>query len=390
MTVASADAILIERLALGGDGPTVAVKDTLDIAGYPTRAASPALADAPAATANADVVERVLAAGCRIVGRANMHELAFGVTGINRLTGTALNTHWPDRIPGGSSSGSAAAVAAGLCDFALGSDTGGSIRIPACCCGVVGIKPTWGRVSRRGAQPPHSSLDCVGPFATSVAMLTRAMEIIDPTFRAATLDRAPVLGRLAVAATAEIDAAVDGALAGCGVTPIAAEVPGFEEAYAAGLTVINVENWAAFAALTASPALGEDIRGRLFAGRDTPAQAVAAAEEIRARVTAEVDAALAGVDALVLPTMADVPPKLEEAGDARRLVAITSLVRPFNLTGHPALTLPIVTAGGLPAGIQLVGRKGDDALLCAIAARLEAAMPSAFAPPPVSTAGRHD
>lgn len=390
MTVASADAILIERLALGGDGPTVAIKDTLDIAGLPTRAASPTLADAPAATKNADVVQRVLDAGCRIIGRANMHELAFGVTGINRLTGTALNSHWPDRIPGGSSSGSAAAVAAGLCDFALGSDTGGSVRIPACCCGVAGMKPTWGRVSRRGATPPQSSLDCIGPFAETIAMLTKAMEIIDPTFEAMELDHAPRLGRLAVAATEEIDAAVDGALAGCGVTPIAATVPGFEEAYAAGLTVINVENWAAFAALTASPALGEDIRGRLFAGRDTPEAAVAAAEEIRARVSAEVDEALSGLDALVLPTMADVPPKLEEAGDARRLVAITSLVRPFNLTGHPALTLPIVTARGLPAGIQLVGRKGDDARLLAIAARLEAALPAAFAPPRAPTSGRRD
>jgi len=384
MTVASRQAIFIERFELGGDGLRVAVKDTLDIAGKPTRSGSAALADAPPAAAHADVVAAVLASGCRIVGRANMHELAFGVTGINAHTGTPENPRWPDRIPGGSSSGSAAAVAAGMADFALGSDTGGSIRTPSCCCGVVGLKPTYGRVSRRGASPEASSLDCVGPFAADVATLTRAMEIIDPTFRVLTLDRAPRLGRLAVAATDEILAAVDGALAGCGVTPSAVTVAGLDEAYAAGLTVINFENWAAFGPLTASDAMGADVRARLRAAAATTPQKVAEAEAVRARVSAAVDAALDGLDALVLPTMADVPPTLEEAQDARAAIGITSLVRAFNLTGHPALTLPVVTARGLPAGIQLVGRKGDDALLCAVAARLEAALPAAFRVPPVA------
>ena len=385
MTLATRDAILIERFDLGGDGLRVAVKDTLDIAGHPTRSASAALADAPAATAHADVVAAVLASGCRIIGRANMHEFAFGVTGINAHTGTPENPRWPDRIPGGSSSGSAAAVAAGMADFALGSDTGGSIRTPACCCGVVGLKPTYGRVSRRGAAPEVSSLDCVGPFADDVATLTRAMEIIDPTFRAVSLDRAPRLGRLEVAATTEIVAAVDGALAGGGVTPTVASVAGLDEAFAAGLTIINFENWAAFGPLTASDAMGADIRARLRAAASTTVEQVAAAEIVRARVSAAVDAALDGLDALVLPTMADVPPTLEEAQDARAAIGITSLVRAFNLTGHPALTLPIVTARGLPAGIQLVGRKGDDARLLAVAARLEAALPAAFRVPPASS-----
>jgi hypothetical protein len=148
-----ADAIIIQAMSLGGDGLRVAVKDSLDIAGYPTRGGSAALADAPPAARHADVVQAVLDAGCRIIGKANMHELAYGVTGVNRWTGTPANPLHPGHIPGGSSSGSAAAVAAGLCDFALGTDTGGSIRTPAACCGVFGLKPTFGRVSRQGAWP---------------------------------------------------------------------------------------------------------------------------------------------------------------------------------------------------------------------------------------------
>ncbi len=155
--------IFVQRLDLGGAGPRVAVKDTIDIAGYPTRAGSRALADVPPATAHAEVVERVLAAGCRIVGKTNLHELAFGVTGLNDWTGTALNPSFPDRVPGGSSSGSAAAVAAEEADFALGTDTGGSIRIPAACCGVFGLKPTFGRVSRAGSPPRGRRSTASGP-----------------------------------------------------------------------------------------------------------------------------------------------------------------------------------------------------------------------------------
>lgn len=380
------DAILIERFDLGGDGLRVAIKDTIDIAGHATRGGSGALADAPAATEHAEVVARVLDAGCRIVGRANMHELAYGVTGINAHTGTALNPRFPDRIPGGSSSGSAAAVAAGYADFTLGSDTGGSIRIPACCCGVVGFKPSFGRVSRKGAAPAVTSLDCVGPFADDVATVIRAMEIIDPTFVAETLDHAPVLGSLAVAASEEVADAVAGALAESGVALTDRAVAGFVDAFDAGIKIIAAETWAAFGALTASPAMGADVRARLLAASKVTAEELAAAEAVRTRVSAAVDAALAGVDALVLPTMPDVPPTLEEATDARAAISITALVRIFNLTGHPAVSLPIRTARGLPAGIQLVGRKGDDARLLAVAAVLEAGLARRDA----SASGRSD
>jgi amidase len=164
---AAATSCFVKELTLGGGGPRVALKDTIDIAGERTVAGSPALADAPAARRHAAVVQRLLNAGCRIVGKTKLHELAFGVTGINDWAGTPLNIRYPDLVPRGSSSGSAAAVAAGVADFALGTDTGGSIRIPGACCGVVGFKPTFGRISRTGVLPAHSTLDCVGPFSSN-------------------------------------------------------------------------------------------------------------------------------------------------------------------------------------------------------------------------------
>lgn len=149
-----AGAHLTLPLDLGGDGPHVAVKDVIDIAGTPTRAGSRAFADRPAAPTHARVVQSLLDAGCRIVGKTNMHELAFGMTGVNDWTGTPVNPRYPHLVPGRSSSGSATAVAAELCDWALGTDTGDSIRVPAACCGIVGLKPTFGRLSREGLIGP--------------------------------------------------------------------------------------------------------------------------------------------------------------------------------------------------------------------------------------------
>jgi amidase len=143
------------ELSAHGDAnaPSISIKDSIDIAGYSTTAASRALADAPPASQHAEVVQRLLDADWRITGKTNMHELAFGMTGINDLYGTPPNPQDVTRIPGGSSSGSASAVGQHLVDAALGTDTGGSIRGPAACCGVIGLKPTFGRVSRNGVAP---------------------------------------------------------------------------------------------------------------------------------------------------------------------------------------------------------------------------------------------
>ena len=174
--------LFVQELDIGGGGPSVAVKDTIDIAGFPTRAGSRALANAAPAVTHAEVIENLLAHGYHLVGKTNLHELAFGTTGINLWTGTPLNCHYPAYVPGGSSSGSAAAVAADLAKLALGTDTGGSIRVPAACCGVFGLKPSFGRVSRQGVMPAVSSLDCVGPFAADMDTLVAAMRAIDPGF----------------------------------------------------------------------------------------------------------------------------------------------------------------------------------------------------------------
>lgn len=370
MTATSAgDAVLVRHLSLGDDGPTVVVKDCIDIAGTVTACGSAAFAAAPPATAHATVVENLLRAGCRIAGKANMHELAFGMTGVNATFGTPVNPHWPDRIPGGSSSGSAVAVAAGLCDFAVGTDTGGSVRQPATCCGVFGIKPSFGRISRAGLSPRESSLDCVGAFAQSIDMLETAMAAIDPGFSRVTLAGAPRLGRIKCSG---VEPAVGDplvyALMDAYPDMTYERLPHMEAAFTAGMTVISHETAAAFGHLLDEGApLGADICKRLAAAREISAAQLAEAEDIRRLFTAEVDALLERHDALVTPALPVVPPTLEEAMDPQTILPLTRFLRPFNLSGHPAITLPARSVDGLPIGLQIVGRKGDDARLCAVA-----------------------
>ena len=361
--------VFVEMLDLGGEGPRVAIKDTIAIAGFATRAGSRALDDAAPAAANAAVVERLLAAGYHIVGKANMHELAFGTTGLNAWTGTPLNVRFPDYVPGGSSSGSAVAVAAGLADVALGTDTGGSVRIPAACCGVFGLKPTFGRVSRDGVMPAHTSLDCVGPFADDMDALIGCMRAIDPSFGELPDTSGVTIGLVDVAARAEIRNAAEAAVAAGGFATGRVGLSEFVPAYDAGLVVINAETWAACGDLVATGRVGEDVARRLLAASKTTATDVQAAEQVRTAFTAQVDAALRSFPILALPTMADAPPLVAEAADTSKLVGMTSLVRPFNLSGHPAIAIPL-PAGDFPMSLQLVAAKGQDELLCAVARQI--------------------
>ena len=360
------DFIFVERMELGGGGPRVGVKDSIDIAGFPTRMASACLAEAPPATQHAAVVRALLEARCRIVGKTNMHELAYGVTGINRWSGTPANPRAAGRVPGGSSSGSAVAVAAELVDFALGTDTGGSIRIPAACCGVYGLKPSHGRVSRSGVHPVRSTLDCVGPLARDMPMIERAMTMIDPSFRPQGAPVRGLVGWVQVEANPEVTAAARTALAAADISVRSISLPSLAAAFAAGVAIIGAETWAAFGHLIECEKLGADVRTRLLAARTISPTEVAAAESVRRIFRAEIDELLSHVDALALPTLPDLPLSLAAAADARAALHSSSLVRPFNLSGHPALTLPI-TVQGLPAGLQLVGRAGEDEALCALA-----------------------
>ena len=358
------------------EAPTIAIKDSIDIAGYPTTAASRALADAPPAAKHAEVVQRLIDAGWRITGKTNMHELAFGMTGINDVFGTPVNPQDATRIPGGSSSGSASAVGQRLVDAALGTDTGGSIRGPAACCGVIGLKPTFARVSRQGVTPGITTLDCVGPFARDMDTLIDVMRAIDPTFQ---VDRARCdasnlrVGVVGIDAEDSIVDAISASIAHTGLPTRGITLRSMKEAFAAGLAVINAETWRAFGHLIETGKLGADVETRLKAASNTSAADLEAAERVRRTFGDEVDRALDEVDVLVLPTLPALPITLAAARAGTPVIAMSSLIRPFNLSGHPALTLPVpVRDSALKAGLQIVGRKGDDERVCAVAAHIEA------------------
>ncbi|MXN75365.1 amidase [Burkholderia sp. 4701] len=373
----------IKTLSLGGsrpDSPTIAIKDTIDIAGYPTTGASRALAGTAPAGRHAAVVQRLLDADWRIVGKANMHELAFGMTGINDFTGTPDNPQDRTRIPGGSSSGSAAAVGLRLADAALGTDTGGSVRGPAACCGVIGLKPTFGRVSRDGVAPAKTTLDCVGPFAREMHTLVAAMAAITSDLdEAAARGEASALriGIVDAPANAAFSAAVIDAVRRAGNASVPIALAHLDEAFDAGLVVINAETSHAFGHLVGSGTLGPDLEARLRAAANTNRDALDAAERVRRVFTEEVDRALNRADLIVMPTLPDFPITIDEARRGRSVIAMSSLIRPFNLSGHPALSLPLPIDGStLKAGLQIVGRHGADEQVCALASHLERALAS--------------
>jgi len=362
-----------------GDGPRLAVKDLIDIEGTPTTCASrPVSAAAEPAAADATCIVRARAVGARIIGKTNLHELAFGGSGVNPFTGTPVNPLDPARIPGGSSSGSAVAVATGEADVALGTDTGGSVRTPAACCGIVGLKTTYGRIPVDGIQALAPSLDTIGPLAATVAGIAEGMALLEPGF-APGADPAPQLGRFRLAGVAPwIEAAIDRLLATSELPVEPVELAGWDGADQAGSTVAFAEAARVHAQLMADHAaeLGEEVRGRLAAGaRLTPA----ALADARARVgpwRRELDAALDRTPVLVLAGIMDEPPPLVDPLrlDTRRPnVAV-------NLAGHPALVLPVpsrlVGPGRLPTSLQLIAAHGGEELLVATAAVLETAAAS--------------
>ena len=348
-------------------GPSAAIKDCIDVAGQVTMCGSRALAGADPARLDADVVTRLKVAGFELVGRANMHELAYGVTGLNLWTGTPRNPAYHDLIPGGSSSGSAGAVAAGLSDLAIGTDTGGSIRVPATCCGIVGLKPSYGRVSRAGVHPEKSSLDCVGPLARNVAMIEQAMAILVPDWREASpSSECPKIAFFVPPGDPEIASFVRSQAANC-FDLIDVDLPGFEQASDAGLTVISRETWNAWGHLTETGLVGHDVHHRLLKSAKVTDEELAAAEAVRAHFIADVDTVLGAYEAIALPTITHAVPSLLEVGAGADPRSITLACRPFNLSGHPAIALPVGELQGRPVSLQLVGRRGRDEELCALA-----------------------
>lgn len=364
----------ITRLS-GGSGLRVAVKDMLDMAGLPTTVGCRAIERrAVAAEADAECLagfRRGEQAGAlQFVGRTNLNELAFGIDGVNPWFGTPTNPLDPALVPGGSSSGSAVAVASGEADLALGTDTGGSVRIPAACCGVCGLKTTWGRVRTGGVRPLAPSLDTVGPLARDVAGLIDAMALLEPGFMAASGPSAAV-GRFRLAADPAVDKAIDDALrrAELEVTDVA--LPGWLAAAESTAVILAAEAWREHhELLRADPTgFGAEVAKRLRTGGGYTAAQEGAARTLGATWRAELDAAFARVPIIAMPTMLGDPPPLMEAATMYRLRA----TGPVNLAGVPAVSIPLPRRGRLPASLQLIGPLHSEELLLATAAHIESA-----------------
>jgi amidase len=366
----------IVRLDQPGPGPRIAVKDLIDVRGVPTTAGCKAVAEtAGPAAADAACLAGARAAGAAIAGKVNLHELAFGASGMNPWFGTPVNPLDPALVPGGSSSGSAVAVADGEADYGYGTDTGGSVRIPAAFCGLAGLKTTYGRISTDGVWALSPSLDSVGPIALDVAGLAAAMALLEPGFTPgpAPATRVGRLRGIGAEIDPRIDAAIDAALARSGLKIVEVELPDWHASLTPCYRLLGAEAAVVNAALMADPALrdmiGADVRALLDEGASvTPAQ-VQAAREHQLRWQAEWTALLSSVDAVVLPTAPIFPPRLAQAAHQ----PYTGLTAPVNFAGLPALALPVPAAHELPASLQVVGAHGSEEALLATGAVLEEA-----------------
>ncbi|MGX6603439.1 amidase [Micromonosporaceae bacterium Da 78-11] len=349
----------------------VAVKDAVDVVGVVTTAGCVAVRDRAApATSDARCLAGVRASGAALVGKTTLTELCVSPFGDNAVFGTPVNPAAPDRVPGGSSSGSAVAVASGEADVALGTDTGGSVRIPAACCGVVGLKTTWGRVPIAGVWPLAPTLDTVGPLARDMAGVVTGMRLLEPGWTVAA-HPARSIGRLRVdGVEPAVEDAVDAALAATGLPVREVRLPGWDATWAALDTILLGELWRAHYRLLDADGVGDFVNGALHAGRAVGARRPAEAMTARAAWQAEVAAALRTVDVLALPTLVAPPPL--STGFAG--FPITRLTAPFNLAGVPALALPVPSPGfPVPVSLQLVAPMGGEGLLCSTGIMIETA-----------------
>ena len=396
--------------AAGGQRPLLGIpitlKDNIWTRGIRTTAGSKVLRDFVPAE-DATVVRKLARAGAVLLGKTNLHEFAYGITTNNAHFGAAHNPWALDRIPGGSSGGSAVAIAAGLCAASVGTDTGGSIRIPAAMCGIVGLKPTFGRVSVFGTVPLAPTFDHVGPLARCVSDAAILLGVVagsdplDPASSAHRVEdfkaalRKPLrkfrLGRpreyFWEKLDGEVRRATEAAVRGMekhGATVREISLPHLSESTDAAANISLAE--ARYGHETAGyfPAhaheYSEEVRQRIDAGGEVLATQYLAGLDVQKRVRAEFEAAFQEVDAIVAPTAPVPAPPIgaeyvkidgEQIGVRAALVGMN---RPANFTGHPAISVPCgFTREGLPVGLQLIGRSFDESTLLQIAFAYERA-----------------
>ena len=313
---------------------------------------------------------RLEQAGYAVVGKTNLHEFAYGITSDNPHYGAVVNPLDAGRIPGGSSGGNGAALAGGLCDVALGTDSGGSIRLPAACCGVVGFKPTHGVVPVDGVFPLAPSFDTVGPMAHDVPNCSKVMDVfVDPTGLVESLDDVSA----ALAWTEHADPLVCERVETAGalfprLTRVELPLPGdLDPAFQAEAADVHRELFAAHADL-----YGENVRRKLERALSVSDEDVAAARAERDAYRQRALEALDGFDVVLTPTMPTVAPPVG-IGDLALRERMISLTRPANALGWPALALPCGPAeDGLPASLQLMARPAADHLVLSVGAAVEA------------------
>jgi aspartyl-tRNA(Asn)/glutamyl-tRNA(Gln) amidotransferase subunit A len=387
-------------------GIPISLKDNIWTRGTRTTARSRVLRDFVPAE-DATVVRKLHRAGAVLLGKTNLHEFAYGITTNNVHYGATHNPWALDRIPGGSSGGSAAAIAAGLSVASIGTDTGGSIRIPAAMCGIVGLKPTFGRVSVFGTVPLAPSFDHVGPLARSVTDaatllgLLAGRDPLDPTSSVRRVEdysaalRKPLrkfrLGRAGDYFWKKLDGEVRHATESAirdlekhGATVREVSLPHLSDSVDAATNIALAETRYGHEVAGYFPAhaaeYSDEVRQRVEAGSKVLATQYLTAVDLQKRLRAEFDAAFQEVDAIVAPTAAiPAPPigveQVEIGGEQFPLrAALLGMNRPANFTGHPAISVPCgFTREGLPIGLQLIGRSFDESTLLRIALAYERA-----------------
>lgn len=379
------DRVILEPASSGPlDGLGLAIKDVFDVAGHRTGFGQPDWRSShPPAARTAPAVEALLAGGARLVGRTISDELTYSLTGRNAHYGTPLNPRCPDRLPGGSSSGSASATAAGLCDLGLGSDCAGSVRIPASYCGLYGIRPTHGRISLDGVSPFAPSFDTVGWLAREPEVLERAGRVLLGERGAARRPR-----RLLIAPDAferagpRVADALAGPVAALGEAlgkPVEAELSpdGLDRWRECFRTIQGFEIWRSLGAWVeeTKPELGPGVRERLDWASQVRAEDVVRERRFRDGVVNHLERLIGPDDVLCLPTAPGIAPAKDEQAESVEVGfrnRAISLLCPAGLGGLPQLTMPLGVLDGCPLGLSVVAARGRDLVLLRLATSLAA------------------